>query len=54
MSCAWERCAELLQEREPKRKKKLVHVADYARWYGRNKRVGYSPWIDPPRKKKKK
>ncbi|MCZ6574407.1 MAG: hypothetical protein O7C98_14715 [Planctomycetota bacterium] len=36
-----------------KRKKKLVHVADYARWYGRNKRVGYSPWIDPPRKKKK-
>ncbi len=36
-----------------KRKKKLVHVADYARWYGRNKRLGRSPWIDPRREKKK-
>ena len=35
-----------------KRKKRLVHVADYARWYGRNKRLGRSPWIEPRREKK--
>ncbi len=37
-----------------KRKKPLRYVADFARWYGRNKRLGRSPWRDPPDWKRKK
>ncbi len=36
-----------------KRKKQLRYVADFARWYGRNKRRGRSPWRDPPDWKRK-
>ena len=36
-----------------KRKKPLRYVADFARWYGRNKRLGRSPWRDPPSWKRK-
>ena len=36
-----------------KRKKPLRYVADFARWYGRNKRLGRSPWRDPPDWKRK-
>ncbi len=36
-----------------KRKKPLRYVADFARWYGRNKRLGRSPWRDPTDWKRK-
>ncbi|MEE8106499.1 MAG: hypothetical protein V3T86_13265 [Planctomycetota bacterium] len=49
-------CTDPITKREPvdyKRKEPLKLVADFARWFGRNKRVAYAPWRDPKEWKRK-
>ncbi|MEE8105027.1 MAG: hypothetical protein V3T86_05785 [Planctomycetota bacterium] len=49
-------CTDPITKTEPvdyKRKEPLKLVADFARWFGRNKRIAYAPWRDPKEWKRK-